>query len=263
MKKNLKIMALAMLLVVLAGAFSSCKKEYKNQILYRAGWAGYAVHGSDDMHNIENYLAEKGAMAINGDKIYTVTSNKSKEDCYAQADAMAKADFATSTSKLNVEEAQNLLSAGSFFIYNWTRTDDAGNELEIGRWECPAKPVPQISGKITIDGVDHTVKTASKMGLTAGGFPATNIFLSTVDDVTFTVIVKNMETAGQVPVGDFEISEGGNLGAINLNDARYSLIGSLKVSLDGNSYKIESSGIGKNVGSRDINFTINCENVVF
>lgn len=263
MKKNLKIMALAMLFVVIAGTFSSCMKEYKMQVVYRAGWADYRFNEASDLANACDYLAEKGAMAINGDKIYTVTSNKSKDDCYAQADAMAKADFATSTSKLNVEEAQNLLSAGSFFIYNWTRVDDAGNEVEIGRWECPALPVPEEFGKITIDGVDHTVKSASKWGLTVSGSPATSIFLSTDDDVTFSVVVKNVETTGEVPVGNFEISTDSNVGTIKINGLRYVLTGSIEISLDRKSYKIVSSGIGTSTDARDINFTINCDNVVF
>lgn len=133
MKKFLKIMACAVFGIAMVCTMSSCKK-YNYEVAYSAKLSsvsgGYYI-----ITNATNYLTENGAFL--GDKIYTVEGT-SEADLYKKADALAKADFEMSISKLKVEEGQAVLQPGESFTYSWTRNEN-GNQIVIGEWKC-SKP---------------------------------------------------------------------------------------------------------------------------
>ena len=266
MIKNLKIMACAMMVLTMAGVMSSCKKEYKKQVVYKAGWAKYHFVSVTDAKIIQDYLVEKGALNINEYKFYDVTSNDSESDCLKQADEMAKADFANSTRDLKVEEIQSRITAGSSFVYNWFRTDDNGGEVEIGRWECPAIPIPSTFGKITVDGNEHSVTKASLGGSLIGETPAYVMQLK-ANKVNYVLTISNPEYSllnPVVPIGEFSIDGVNNKCVVVVNEVKYQANGTVcTVSKNGAFYKLVSSGTATDENGNTIEFSVDCDQVVF
>ena len=210
MKKYLKIMACAVMFLAMAGMMSSCKKEYKTQVVYTAGWGDYMLSPSE-IKVVKDYLTEKGALDINQHKIYNVTSTDSEDDCVKQADEMAKADFANAICNLKVEEIQPKLAVGSYFTYGWYRTGDSDNEVEIGKWFCPAKPVPSVFGKITVNGTEFNVTSAVKTNSVIGGLPAVGMVLLSEEDTAYSLAVV-VEQEDVIPVGQFDVDGEHNKG---------------------------------------------------
>lgn len=262
MKKYLKIMACAVMVLAMGCVMSSCKKEYKTQVVYTAGWGDYVLKPSD-FKVVQDYLAEKGALDINQHKIYNVTSTDSEADCLKQADEMAKADFANAIRNLKVEEIQPKLSVGSYFTYGWYRTDDSGNDVEIGKWFCPAKPVPSVFGKITVNGTEFNVTSAVKTNSVIGGLPAVGMVLLSEEDTAYSLMVV-VEQEDVIPEGQFDVDGEHNKGSVRFNAIRYDATGTTcRISKNGDYYKFESSGTATDKDGNKIEFIVDCDQVVF
>lgn len=266
MKKYLKIMACAVMILAMAGMMSSCKKEYKTQVAYKAGWAEYHFLSDNDFKIAQDYLVEKGALNINEYKFYNVTSKNSESDCLKQADEMAKSDFANSTRNLNVEEVQSRIAAGSSFVYNWFRTDDNGSDVEIGRWECPSVPIPEVFGKITVDGSEYSVKRALLSGSMIGETPACSMVL-TAESVKCSLTISDSEYSflnPVVPIGEFSIDDVNNKCVVIIDKIKYHANGiTCTISKNGVYYGLVSSGTATAEDGATINFNLNCDKVVF
>lgn len=127
-------MACAIIVLAMVCTMSSCN-DYKYDVTYKAGLS--SVSGGINITSAAtNYLITNGAYM--GDKVYSVQSTISEADCYKKADALAKADYEKSISKLKVEEGQAVLQPGESFTYSWTRNEN-GNQIVIGEWKC-SKP---------------------------------------------------------------------------------------------------------------------------
>lgn len=259
-------MACAVMFLAMAGMVSSCKKEYKTQVVYKAGWAEYHFLSDNDFKIAQDYLVEKGALNINEYKFYNVTSKNSESDCLKQADEMAKSDFANSTRNLNVEEVQSRIAAGSSFVYNWFRTDDNGSDVEIGRWECPSVPIPEVFGKITVDGSEYSVKRALLSGSMVGETPACSMVL-TAESVKCSLTISDSEYSflnPVVPIGEFSIDDVNNKCVVIIDKIKYHANGiTCTISKNGVYYRLVSSGTATAEDGATINFNLNCDKVVF
>lgn len=270
MKKYLKIMACAMMVLAMAGMMSSCKKEYKQQVVYSAGWADYkfiSYAAAQDMKTVKDYLVEKGALNVGQYKIYDVTSKNSEEDCLKQADEMAKADFANAVRNLKVEEIQPRIAAGSYFTYAWSRTNDGGGKVEIGRWECPSVQIPSELGKITINGTECSVTNASLSGTTIGEFSASKMSLR-AGDVRFYLTIGGPEYSMLnpiVPIGEFAINNNNAKCQFVFNGIKYNAGEmSCTISKNGAFYRIVTSeGTAVADDGSEISFKVNCDYVAF
>lgn len=255
-------MACAVMILAMSGMMSSCKKEYKQQVVYTAGW-GNSELGQSEFKIIKDYLEEKGAMSIGQYKTYNVTSTDSEDDCLKQADEMAKADFANSIRNLKVEEIQPKLKVGNYFSYVWHRTDGAGNVIEIGEWKCPAIPVPSVFGKITVNGIENNVTSASILFPTFDG--SLSAFMTLHSEKTRYVIrILGVEQEGIVPEGNFDIDGEKNIGYVVYDEVRYFATGtSCTISKNGTFYKLVSSGTATDENGNKIEFSVDCDQVVF
>ncbi len=255
-------MTCAVMILAMASVMSSCKKEYKQQVVYTAGWGKYELSLSE-FKIIQDYLAEKGAMSIGQYKTYNVTSTDSENDCLRLADEMAKADFANSIGNLKVEEIQPKLKVGDYFSYVWHRSDGAGNVVEIGKWECPKKPVPSVFGKITVNGIENNVTSASILFPIFDG--SLSAFMTLHSEKTRYVIrILGVEQEGIVPEGNFDIDGEKNIGYVVYDEVRYFATGtSCTISKNGVYYRLVSSGTATAEDGTKIDFDLNCDQVVF
>lgn len=261
MKRFFKIVACAMLILAMVSMMSSCKKDYKTQVIYTAGWGNYELSQSE-FKIIKDYLAEKGAMSIGQYKIYNVTSTDSEDDCLRQADEMAKADFANSIRNLKVEEIQPKLKVGDYFSYVWHRTDGAGNVVKIGEWECPAIPVPPVYGKITVNGTENNVTGASISFPIFDGSLSAFITLHS-EKTRYAIRILGVEQEGVVPEGNFDVDGEMNIGYVVCDEVRYYATGtSCTISKNGMFYKFASSGTATDKNGNKIEFSVDCDQVV-
>lgn len=251
MKKFVKFLVAATAFVVLSGMMSSCNKTVTQQVVYVAGWTVDGFKNIEDMGIAQDYLVANGALDINDHKTYSVTSKKGEEDCLAQADALAKADFEKAISGLNVEELQSKMSIGSHFEYYWTRTDidDA-----VGKWECPAVTIPEVFGTLTFNGVTESVVKAKKTIVNQ----SVNLHLIS-DNMTYSITVPSAD--GSIPTGSFDVDGSNTIGYVKVKgEDRYSTIGtSCSIEKNGFYYSFKSSGVVSNT----IQLELNCEEVVF
>lgn len=274
MKKFLKTMACAMMVIAMTGTMSSCKKnkvtetetETEMQVSYTAKLNDCSWLTGNQYNALRNYFKTKGALIpefglSSGDyKTYAVTGTD-ESDCYAKADVLAKADFDEVSKKFVVEEVQALIMAGRSFKYVWY---NCHNGNVVGSWTCPEKPVPAEFGTLTVDNDTVAITKAYKNGGTVTGIHCTQVILLD-EDWTYGVnlIFSNLQEEGQVPVGQFEFETGSYIGHIEAKNIEYNIIsGVCNITEENNSYTIVSSGKAEKDGVT-INFELNCTSVVF
>lgn len=132
MKKFLKIMAFAVMLIAVAGIMSSCKETFNVRVIYTASFIDHNLSGQE-IENVNNYLLNH-RIAVNGETVtYEVSSKNSLSDCYWSADNQSKADFEKCMASLDEEEIKTLIAPGKYFTYIWSRAEPSGGRVTVGQ----------------------------------------------------------------------------------------------------------------------------------
>lgn len=260
MKKFLKIVACAVMVLAMAGMMSSCKKDKdkeKQEVskTYEFKAYGSGLHFNEKEKTIFNqYLAEKGALGLDKTKSYTATC-ATEEECSKEVIDKAKADFDGCVSKFDGNEVRNLISSGSELNYSWNCYELG---VEAGKWECPYQKL----GTMTFDSVSKDLMIVSKRRISHSDGTCLELCVdNTYCDLLYVKINDIQGSNVAPPAGDYELTKYET--TLSFDKIEYPVAsGNLKVTQNGSSYKYEVVGTATK-GEKTVNFSVTADNVRF